>query len=134
MKRIWPIIGVADVPKSTVWYSQLLNARNTHAVAPFFDQIVDEDGSVLLCLHRWGPSGPLGDHHWPSLSSPKQGNTGRGLLLWFVVDDFDSAWERAQALSSAIEEAPNTDNGTLTRAFVIRDLDGYYVAINEARA
>lgn len=134
MKRIWPTIGVADVPKSTAWYNQLLNARSTHPGAPVFDQIVDEDGSVLLCLHRWGPSGPRGDHHWPPLSSPEQRNTETGLLLWFVVDDFDSAWERAQLLSSVIEEAPNTDNGTLMRAFVVRDLDGYYVAINEARA
>jgi hypothetical protein len=30
MKRTWPILGVADVPKSTAWYKQLLNARNTH--------------------------------------------------------------------------------------------------------
>lgn len=51
-----------------------------------------------------------------------------------MVDDFDSVWERAQALSSVIEEAPNTDNGTLMRAFVVRDPDGYYVAVNAARA
>ena len=134
MKRTWPILGVADVPKSTAWYKQLLNARKTHPGASTFDQIVDEDRTVLLCLHHWGPSGPRGDHHWPSLSNPEQNNIGKGLLLWFVVDDFDSVWERAQALSSVIEEAPNTDNGTLMRAFVVRDPDGYYVAVNEARA
>ena len=53
--------------------------------------------------------------------------------MWFVVDDFDAAWERAQAMGAVIEEAPNSDNGTLKRAFVVRDSDGYYVAINEAR-
>jgi uncharacterized glyoxalase superfamily protein PhnB len=58
---------------------------------------------------------------------------GNGLLLWFVVDDFDAAWERAQRLGAPIEEPPNTDNGTGMRAFVVRDLDGYHVAINEAR-
>src|SRR5947207_2136202 len=40
---------------------------------------------------------------------------GKGLLLWFVVDDFDAAWKRAQALGAAIEEPPNTDNGTFMR-------------------
>jgi hypothetical protein len=55
------------------------------------------------------------------------------LLLGFVVDDFDSAWERVQNLASSIEEAPNSDNGTVMRAFVVRDPDGYYVAVNEAR-
>jgi hypothetical protein len=50
-----------------------------------------------------------------------------------VVDDFDPAWQRAQALDCVIEEAPHTANGTLMRVFVVRDPDGYYVAINEAR-
>ena len=132
MKRIWPIVGVADVPKSSAWYNRLLNAHNTHPGAAVFDQIVDKDGTVLLCLHRWGPSGPKGDHHWPSLAHPGQ-SIGNGLQLWFVVDDFDLAWERAQALGDVIEESPNTDNGTLMRAFALRDPDGYYVAVNEAR-
>jgi predicted enzyme related to lactoylglutathione lyase len=132
-KRGWPIIAVADVPKSSAWYQQLFNARNTHPSAAVFDQIADEDAAVLLCLHHWGPSGPRGDHHWPSLANPEQSSVGNGLLLWFVVDDFDSAWQRAQAMGCTIEEAPHTDNGTLMRVFVVRDLDGYYVAINEAR-
>ena len=67
------------------------------------------------------------------LSKPAQGSAGAGLLLWFVVDDFDAAWERAQKLDAAIEESPNDDNGTGMRALVIRDPDGYYVAVNEAR-
>lgn len=41
--------------------------------------------------------------------------------------------EAAQWLGTAIEEPPNTDNGTLMRAFVIRDPDGYHVAVNETR-
>ena len=134
MKRTWPIVAVTDVPKSTVWYLRLLNARSTQPDAAVFDQIVDADGTILLCLHRWGPSGPRGDHHWPSLSSRGRGDVGNGLLLWFVVDDFDSAWERAQTLGRLFEEAPNTDNGTLMRAFVVRDPDGYCVTINEMRA
>lgn len=133
MKRTWPIVAVADVIKSSAWYTRLLDAQHTHPGATVFDQIVDRDATVLLCLHHWGPSGPRGDHNWPSLSKPAQGGPGTGLLLWFVVDDFDAAWERAQMLGTAIEESPNTDNGTGMRAFVVRDPDGYYVAVNEAR-
>ena len=44
------------------------------------------------------------------------------------------AWERAKGLGTAIEEEPNTDNGTGMRAFVIQDPDGCHVAINEPRA
>lgn len=133
MKRIWPIIAVTDVPASAAWYTRLLSAKNNHAGATVFDQIVDTDGAVLLCLHHWGPSGLQGDHQYAALSKRDNGQPGNGLLLWFVVDDFDSAWERAQELSAAIEEAPNEDNGTFMRAFVLRDPDGYCVAINETR-
>ena len=133
MTRTWPIIAVSDVTKSSVWYSRLLAAQQTHPGATVFDQIIDGDATVLLCLHHFGPSGSRGDHNWPSLSKPAQGSAGAGLLLWFVVDDFDAAWERAQKLDAAIEESPNNDNGTGMRAFVVRDPDGYYVAVNEAR-
>lgn len=133
MKRPWFILAVADVLKSAAWYTKLLAARENHPGATVFNQIVDEDGTILLCLHHWGPSGPRGDHHWPTLADPAEGRPGNGLLMWFVVDDFDDAWRRAGAMGAAIEEPPNTDNGTGARAFVARDPDGYHVAVNEAR-
>ena len=133
MTRTWPFIAVADVPTSATWYSRLLNAENTHPGSKVFDQIVDSDGTTLLCLHHWGPSGLRGDHRYASLADRGEGPAGNGLLLWFVVDDFDATWARAQEMGVSVEEAPNSDNGTLMRAFVIRDQDGYYVAINEAR-
>jgi predicted ester cyclase len=132
-KRPWPIVAVADVVRSSRWYTTLLDAGENHPGSPGFNQILDRDGTILLCLHRWGPSGPRGDHLWPSLSDPQDGRVGNGLLLWFVVDDFAAAWARAQRLGAAIEESPNADNGTGMPAFVVRDLDGYQVAVNEAR-
>jgi uncharacterized glyoxalase superfamily protein PhnB len=132
MKRTWPIIAVADVVRSAGWYVKLLDARNTHPGNTVFDQVVAEDGSVLLCLHHWGPSGPEGDHIWPSLIHSGS-NDGNGILCWFVVDDFDKAWERAKNLGARIEESPNTNNGTGMRAFMLRDPDGYYIVVNEAR-
>lgn len=133
MKRPWPIIAVADVMRSSGWYMTLLHAQQDHAGATVFNRLVDEDGTNLLCLHHWGPSGPKGDHDWPSLLDPGDGRVGNGLLLWFVVDDFEAAWARAQELGAEIHEPPNTDNGTGMHAFVVRDPDGYYVAVNEAR-
>ena len=133
MTRLWTIIAVADVPRSAAWYAELLAARNTHPAGTVFDQLLDKDGTVLICLHWWGPSGPRGDHHWPSLATPSAGLAGNGLLLWFVADDFDAAWQRAQHLGAPIQEPPNTDNGTGLRAFALRDPDGYPVVINERR-
>ena len=127
MKRTWPIIGVADVVRSSAWYTKLSDAKNNHPGATVFDQILDGDETVLLCVHHWG------DHGHPSLSNPEYERVGKGLLLWFVVDDFDAAWERARTLKALVEERPHTDNGALMRAFVVRDPDGYYVAVNEIR-
>ena len=132
MKRLWPIIAVSDVTRSAAWYMELLEAQQTHPGNEVFDQIVDSDNTVLLCLHHWGPSGSQGDHDWPTLSQPTEGGDQNGVLLWFVVDDFSEAWARAQTLGAPLEEEPNSDNGTGMRAFVIRDLDGYHVAVNEA--
>ena len=106
---------------------RLLNARNRNPDATSFDQIIDFYGTILVFPHHWG------DHDHPSLSNPEEGKPGKGLLLWFVVDDFDTAWERAQAIDSVIQERPNANNGTGMRAFTLRDPDGYYVAVNEQR-
>ena len=133
MKRPWPIIAVADVVATSKWYMTLLGAQENHPGATVFNQILDQDGTILLCPHWWGPSGPRRDHKWPSLMEKPEGPVGNGLLLWFVVDDFDAAWMRAQKMGATIDETPNTDNGTGMRAFVLRDPDGYYVTVNEVR-
>jgi catechol 2,3-dioxygenase-like lactoylglutathione lyase family enzyme len=53
MKRTWTIIGVADVPRSFAWYQSLLGLPETAPAHHYFGQIVDTDGTVLLCLHEW---------------------------------------------------------------------------------
>lgn len=54
MKRTWTIIGVADVPKSFAWYQSLLGLPEAVPAHDYFGQILDTDGTVLLCLHAWG--------------------------------------------------------------------------------
>jgi hypothetical protein len=85
---------------------------------------VDTDGTVLLCLHAWG------DHDHPSLTSPDRAEPGNGLLLFFRVDDFDTALIRARALVTQLEEEPHLNLGTQTKEFSLRDPDGYYVTIS----
>lgn len=52
MKRIWTIIGVSDVPSSFKWYQSLLGQPETRPGHDYFGQILDPDGTVLLCLHQ----------------------------------------------------------------------------------
>ena len=124
MKRTWTIIGVADVPRSFKWYQSLLGLPETAPAHDDFGQILDSDGTVLLCLHEWGA------HEHPSLTSPDHAKPGNGLLLFFRIDNFDVALPRARALVSRLEEEPHVNASTGTAEFSLRDPDGYYVTIS----
>src|SRR5580700_65933 len=101
MNRTWTIIGVVDVPGSFKWYQALFGQPPTLPAHDDFGQILDSDGTVLLCLHEWGA------HEHPSLMSPDRGTPGNGLLLFFRVDDFDLALQRARSLVTRLEEEPH---------------------------
>jgi catechol 2,3-dioxygenase-like lactoylglutathione lyase family enzyme len=124
MKRTWTIIGVRDVARSFKWYQLLLGLRETAPEHDSFGQILDSDGTVLLCLHEWG------EHKHPSLTSPDYAQPGNGLLLFFRVDDFDKALTRARTLVARLEEEPHMSPNTGTKEFALRDPDGYYVIIS----
>ncbi len=128
MKRTWTIIGVGDVANSFKWYLALFGQPETFPAHDDFGQIVDSDGTVLLCLHEWGA------HDHPSLMSPDDGTPGNGLLLFFRVDDFDIALRRARTLVTRLEEEPHVNPNTRTREFSLRDPDGYYVTISALSA
>jgi catechol 2,3-dioxygenase-like lactoylglutathione lyase family enzyme len=124
MKRTWTIIGVRDVSVSVAWYQSIFGQPQTPPVHDYFGQILDTDGTVLLCLHRWGA------HEHPSLTSPDVAAAGNGLLLFFRVDDFDATLERARTLGTRFTEEPHLNPNTQTREFSLRDPDGYYVTFS----
>jgi catechol 2,3-dioxygenase-like lactoylglutathione lyase family enzyme len=128
MKRIWTVIGVADVAHSFAWYQSLFGQPATHPAHDDFGQILDTDGTVLLCLHKWGA------HEHPPLTSPDRSRPGNGLLMFFRVDDFAEALPRARALVPALEEEPHVNPNTGTMEFALRDPDGYYVMISAQSA
>ena len=123
MKRLWTIIGVSNVPVSCRWYQALLGQPETPPAHDYFGQILDPDGTVLLCLHEWGA------HDHPSLESPEKASPGNGLLLFFRVDDYDMTLQRARDLGRLAEE-PHLNPNTKTMEFSLRDPDGYYVTIS----
>jgi catechol 2,3-dioxygenase-like lactoylglutathione lyase family enzyme len=123
MKRTWTIIGVSDVPGSLKWYQSLFGQPETPPGHDHFGQILDTDGTVLLCLHRWGA------HEHPCLMSPAP-SAGNGLLLFFRVDDYELAVERARDLVDRFEEEPHVNPNTHTSEFSLRDPDGYYLTIS----
>jgi catechol 2,3-dioxygenase-like lactoylglutathione lyase family enzyme len=124
LKRTWTIIGVRDVPASCRWYQALFGQPEKEPAHSYFGQILDADGTVLVCFHEWGA------HEHPSLASPDTATPGNGLLLFFRVDDFDAGLKRARALVTRLEEEPHVNPSTGTLEFSLRDPDGYYVHVS----
>jgi len=130
MTRSWPVIAVADVLASSRWYQTLLgcaspmDASSSHRKR--FDQLMDADRSVVLCLQSWE------GHELPW--SPGDGPVGNGLSLLFIVDDFDAAWERAGALDVPVDQKPEVTPGFRARQFAVRDPDGYRVSIGDRQS
>ncbi len=114
--------------RSFRWYQSLFGQPKKNPEHDYFGQILDTDGTVLLCLHRWG------DHEHPSLTSPEHAQPGNGLLLFFRVDDFDETLLRARALVAKLEEEPDLNPNTGTSEFALRDPDGYYVMVSALAA
>jgi hypothetical protein len=58
-----PVSGCPAVPGSLKWYQALFGQPARRPAHDYFGQILDSDGTVLLCLHKWGA------HEHPSLMS-----------------------------------------------------------------
>jgi predicted enzyme related to lactoylglutathione lyase len=119
---------VDDVEVTSRWFQVLLGARSDHG-GPDYERLVDADGTLVLQLHR-----PEVDHHHGSLSGPRDGPVGRGVLLWFEVDDFDAAVSRAEELGAEVElgpvrNPPEGPGGPAHREIWLRDPHGYAVVL-----
>ena len=123
MIRTELIIGVNDVLKSSKWYQDLLGCTSTHG-GHTFEILADHDGTVILCLHKWG------DHEHPTLRTSET-SAGNGLIIYFRVGNLDEIWDRAQQLHAVIEAEPNLNPNSGKTEFSIRDLDNYYLIISE---
>lgn len=135
MTRTWTIIGVAHVQRSFKWYQSLFGLHETAPAHDYFGQVTDEDGAVLLCLHRWG------DHDHPTLRAPDEGRTGNGLLLFFRLDDFEGALHRARSLGARAGGGAAAESGygdtrvcTVGSGWVLRHGERTIVNIQSAAA
>jgi catechol 2,3-dioxygenase-like lactoylglutathione lyase family enzyme len=125
--RAQPLIAVRDVEASSRWYAQLLGARSdgaeTHQThGNLYDRVLSR-GRLVLQLHAWDR-----ENH-PNLVGVGAAPLGHGLLLWFELDDFDAAVERARALGAHVVEEPHVNPGPRHREMWLRDPDGYVVVI-----
>ena len=99
MKRTWTIIGVRDVAGSFRWYQSLFCQPEMPPAHDDFGQILDSDGTVLLCLHKWGA------HEHPSLMSPDEASPGNVLVEGVVRPFLRDAPVRRERLQPEIVDA-----------------------------
>ena len=119
-----PLIAVKNVRASSRWYAELLGADRLpeHAHRDVYDRIACS-GQLVLQLHAWDEE----DH--PNLVNAGAAPPGHGVLLWFEVDDFDSAVARARGLGAEIVLEPHINSAPGHREIWLRDPDGYIVVI-----
>jgi len=123
--RAQPLIAVKDVKASSRWYAKLLAAERLPESdhAHLYQRLLTNDGALLMQLHAWDEE----DH--PNLINADLAPPGHGVLIWFEVDDFDAAVQRARALEAEVLQEPHVNPAPQHREIWLRDLDGYVVVI-----
>jgi hypothetical protein len=127
-----PLIYVKDVEVSSKWYCTLLGADSGHGGGEY-ERIMDpkrpdkkdlySTEHLLLQLHSWEE-----DHHHGT-PGDRSAPVGNGLLLWFLVDDFDEVVKRATKLKAPVVTAAHLNPNAQQWEMWVRDPDGYVVVV-----
>jgi hypothetical protein len=85
---------------------------------------------LILQLHSWEV-----EHHHGPIGDPNAKPYGNGVLLWFEIDDFDSAVARAVEMKADVIKPPHRNppsggGGPNHREYWLHDLDGYIVVLS----
>src|SRR5688572_10293585 len=118
--RSQPLICVRDVEASSRWYCELLGCTSGHG-GPNYERVMAGDQYVLQ-LHAWDV------HEHKHLGDPTAA-VGNGVLVWFMIDDFDAAVSRARKLNAVVLEEPHENPGAGHLEIWLRDPDGYVVVL-----
>jgi catechol 2,3-dioxygenase-like lactoylglutathione lyase family enzyme len=125
--RPQPLIAVTDVEASSRWYQRLLGCQSAHGGAEY-ERLV-YNGALVLQLHSFEV-----EHHHGRIADPADTPYGNGVLLWFEVDDFDSAAARAAEMEAEValprhRNPPEGGGGPNHWELWLRDPDGYTVVV-----
>jgi catechol 2,3-dioxygenase-like lactoylglutathione lyase family enzyme len=119
-----PLIAVRDVRASTRWYAELLGVSRLpeHPHRDVYDTL-SSFGRVILQLHAWD------EEQHPNLVNQAAAPPGHGVLLWFMVEDFEAAVRRAHGLGAEVVEEAHVNPAPRQWEIWLRDRDGYMVVI-----
>jgi extradiol dioxygenase family protein len=117
------LIAVHDVEASSKWYQQLLGFTSGHGGKEYERLLYN--GKLVLQLHAWETQG----HDHPFMGKKEIRPLGNGVVLWFLVDDFEAAVKRMNALEAEVLEAPHYNERARHTECWLRDPDGYVVVL-----
>ena len=117
-----PMLFVRDVQATSRWYQSLLGLQSGHG-GPEYEMIVDAERKLALQLHR-AAAEEHGDRRPPAKGPP-----GAGVLLYFRAADVRAVHARAVEMGAVIEGPPTFAPQAGHTEFVVRDPDGYALAI-----
>jgi catechol 2,3-dioxygenase-like lactoylglutathione lyase family enzyme len=125
--RPQPLIAVADVEASSRWYQRLLGCRSAHGGSKY--ERLEANGVLVMQLHRFEV-----EHHHGPIGNPDDKPYRNGVLLWFEIDDFEVALQRAAEMKAEIvlsrhRNPPSGDGGPNHWECWLRDPDGYTIVI-----
>jgi catechol 2,3-dioxygenase-like lactoylglutathione lyase family enzyme len=125
--RPQPLISVTDVEVSSRWYQRLLGLESAHGGAEY--ERLTRDGRLVLQLHSFEV-----EHHHGPIGDRSDRPYGNGVLLWFELDDFEGAVQRATELGVVVvlprhRNPPDGDGGPNHWELWLRDPDGYVVVL-----
>lgn len=117
-----PMIFTDDVEATSRWYQALLGLKSAHG-GPHYEMLIDASGALALQLHHADAE----EHGGERL--PEGSSRGAGVLLYFQTDDVRGLHARAKAMGARLESEPAFVPLAGHTEFVIRDPDGYALAI-----
>jgi hypothetical protein len=125
--RPQPLLAVRDVEASSLWYQRLLGCQSAHGGKEYERLIAN--GVLVLQLHSWDV-----EHHHGPIGDPGDKPYGNGVLLWFEIDDFESALARSVEMNAEVviprhRNPPDGIGGPNHWEVWLRDLDGYTVVL-----
>jgi predicted enzyme related to lactoylglutathione lyase len=116
-----PMLFVRDVEATSRWYQELFGVRSGHG-GPEFEMLVVGEHEIVLQLHKVEAE----EHGEHGVGAP-------GLLLYFPVDTVDAVHAlhaKAVGMGADVESEPTYIELAHHTEFVVRDPDGYAVAVH----
>lgn len=125
--RPQPLICVSDVEATSRWYQRLLGCQSAHG-GPEYERL-ESGGRLILQLHRWDV-----EHHHGPIGEPSQRPYGNGVLLWFEIDDFNTAVARAEEMGVEVvmpkhRNPPDGKGGPNHWEIWLKDPEGYTLVL-----